>query len=61
MKLALDNVDVRYGDTEHLDDIFKKALYTNRCSLYPQDLVIPGFKVKEYSVENGELNIAVRK
>lgn len=39
----------------------EKAMYTNRCSLDPQDLVIPGFKLKEYSVENGELNIVVRR
>lgn len=39
----------------------EKAMYTNRCSLDPQDLVILGFKVEEYSVENGELNIVVRK
>lgn len=39
----------------------EKAMYTNRCSLDPQDLVTPGFKIKEYSVENGELNIVAEK
>ena len=43
------------------EDERERALYTNRCSLDPQDLVGLGFKVKEYSIENGELNIVVRK
>lgn len=41
------------------DDERAKAMYTNRCSLDPQDLVTSGFKIKEYSIENGELNIVV--
>ncbi len=43
------------------DEERERVLYTNRCSLDLQDLVMPGFKVKEYSVENGELNIVVKR
>lgn len=43
------------------EDEKEKALYTNRCSLDLQDLVVRGFKIKEYSIENGQLNIVVRK
>lgn len=34
--------------------------YTNRCSLDPQYLLRAGFKLAEYSVENGELSIVVK-
>lgn len=36
-------------------------MYTNRCSLDPQDLVRAGFRVAEYSAENGQLNIVANK
>lgn len=39
----------------------ENALYINKCSLEPQDLVEVGFDVKEYSIENGRLNIVVVK
>jgi len=37
------------------------ALYTNRSTLHPQDLLRQGFHLDEYSIENNELNIVTRK
>jgi SAM-dependent methyltransferase len=36
-------------------------LYQNRCSLDPQDLLREGLALKEYAIENGELNIVATK
>ena len=43
------------------DEKQEDLLYSNRCSLDPQYLLRAGFKVAEYSVESGDLNIVARK
>ena len=43
------------------EDEQEDALYTNRSSLDLQDVVTSGFKLREYSIENGELNIIINK
>ncbi len=56
------------GDFKKMEEDFwnneekiETELYTNRCSLDLQDLVIHGFRLIEYSIDNGELNMVLRK
>jgi len=44
-------------DDKQRDD----ALWTNRCSIDPQYLVRQSFTLKEYVIDNGELNMIVKK
>lgn len=43
------------------DEEQEDLMHSNRCSLDPQDLLRIGFRVMEYSAENGDLNIVAKK
>jgi hypothetical protein len=47
---------------DNLDDETKEdILWTNKSTLDPQYLVRTGFKIKEYTMENGDLVIVTKK
>jgi hypothetical protein len=60
----LRNVDSEWQRSwyDNLDDETKEdILWTNKSTLDPQYLVRTGFKIKEYTMENGDLVIVTKK